>query len=93
MEEKFTKDIEELQEKFKELTNKQKELNDNKIRLETEHKNLLEDYNKNLDELKNITGTSTLKEAEKKIQDTENSLKQEIEILKASLDKYLSKDN
>lgn len=93
MEEKFTKDIEELQEKFKELTNKQKELNDNKIRLETEHKNLLEDYNKNLDELKNITSTSTLKEAEKKIQDTENSLKQEIEILKASLDKYLSKDN
>lgn len=81
--------VEELKEKFNTVQNITQGLKEEKIRLESELKTLENDYNEQVKELLEKTGTSSLDEAKSVYEDMSAKLKSDMSDLEKELNSYL----
>ena len=82
--------VENLKDKFVRLQEQNQHLREERIRLESEVKTLEADYKKKLQELLEVTGTTTYQEAVKFCQDKRKELEEETERLDKELENYLN---
>ena len=82
--------VENLKEKFARLQEQNQFLRDKRISLETEIKTLDADYQKKLQELLELTGTSSYQEAVAFCQKKRKEIEEETERLDKELEQYLN---
>lgn len=82
--------VENLKEKFARLQEQNQFLRDKRISLETEIKTLDADYQKKLQELLELTGTSSYEEAVAFCQKKRKEIEEETERLDKELEQYLN---
>ena len=84
--------VENIKDKFNKIESKKQELKENKIKLESEINSLSKEYNKTLNELKEMTGKDTYEEIVEFIK-TKDNLEKVKEKVSAELDRYINTED
>lgn len=85
--------VENLKDKFNKIESKKQELKENKIKLESEINSLSKEYNKTLNELKEMTGKDTYEEIVEFIKTKKDNLEKVKEKVNAELDRYINTED
>lgn len=85
--------VENLKDKFNKIESKKQELKENKIKLESEINSLSKEYNKTLNELKEMTGKDTYEEIVEFIKTKKDNLEKVKEKVSAELDRYINTED
>lgn len=85
--------VENLKDKFNKIESKKQELKENKIKLESEINSLSKEYNKTLNELKEMTGKDTYEEIVEFIKTKKDNLEKVKEKVNEELDRYINTED
>lgn len=85
--------VENIKDKFNKIESKKQELKENKIKLESEINSLSKEYNKTLNELKEMTGKDTYEEIVEFIKTKKDNLEKVKEKVSAELDRYINTED